>query len=164
VADPTTVPETADAGVPTPDTTSPQDPAATGAPIDAPDAMPAVEAAAQEDQAAAQPQATSSAPGTPTTSSEPVPQTEPDLPVDYTDPSTAYIPPQTTGTDADLLTGPPTDGESGAPYSGAANVPSQAQHWLPALQTAADAPGAPAEFQNLLKLVVANIQAAASGE
>jgi hypothetical protein len=122
--------------------------------------MPTVEAAADEQQS----QATSSEPGTPTTSSASEPQTEPDLPVDYTDPSTAYIPPQTTGTDADLLTGPPTDGEVGGPYSGASSVPAQAQHWLPALQTAASAPGAPAEFQNMLKLVVANIAATAQGE
>lgn len=49
-------------------------------------------------------------------------------------------------------------GEGGM-FGGASSVPQGAQHWLPALQTAANAPGAPPEFQNMLKLVVAQLQA-----
>lgn len=74
-----------------------------------------------------------------------------------------YVPPQVSGTEGDMLTGPPMPGEGGGPYSGMPSVPSGAEHWLPALQTAASTPGAPPQFQNMLKLVVANLQATAQG-
>lgn len=138
--DPTQTPAPADMTeqtLPDPAATAPTDPALTG-------------------EAGTAPTAVATPSSTDTSTQETEPETEPDLPVEYQDPRLAYQEPRATGTDEDLLTGPP-DGAQLTPYDATPDVPAQAQHWLPALQTAASAPGAPAEFQNMLKLVVANI-------
>lgn len=133
--------------MPTPATLT--DPAVTGEAATAPDAS---------DQPTTAPEAAAPEAGSQTPSSEPAQPTE--EPVDLVDPSEGYIPPQVSGTDEDLLTGP-----GGPPrgYSLAPDVPAGAQHWLPALQTAASAPGAPPEFVNLMKLITSQLGSTQEG-
>ena len=128
--------------MPTPATLT--DPAVTGEPATAPDASAEPTTAPES--------------GSQTPSSEPAQPTE--LPVDLVDPSEGYVPPQVSGTDEDLLTGP-----GGPPhgYSLAPDVPAGAQHWLPALQTAASAPGAPPEFVNLMRLITSQLGSTQEG-